>query len=102
MASFSLIRANNVFMATDLGKGLMIPLDQITVLSSAGRGVKLINIGKGKLIGLLSANGNEKASIEFTDGTVKQIDLKDVPVYNRGSMGIIISKRKRITNITLS
>tara|TARA_B100000686_G_scaffold323398_1_gene378110 strand:- start:677 stop:2968 length:2292 start_codon:yes stop_codon:yes gene_type:complete len=101
MTGFSLVKTDRVFIVTDVGKGVMIPLDQIGNLSSAGRGVKLMNVGKGKLIGLVSANLKDNATLQFEDGSKRQISLKDIPVYNRGSMGITISKRKKINTIRL-
>ena len=99
MAGFALVRADKVFMATNIGKVLIIPLDQIGSLSGVGRGVKLMNVGKGKLVGLLSANPTDKATLQFEDGGHRELNLSDIPIYNRGSMGVIVSKRKKITNI---
>jgi len=100
MIAISLVRSDFVFMATDDRKGLVIPTDQVSQLSGSGMGVKLIKIPEdSKLAGFKLVDKKEKITLVFEGGGKKEITVKSVPVYNRGSQGVIISKRKKIINI---
>ena len=99
MTAVSLVVADFVFMATVNGKGLVIATDQVSQLSGSGKGVKLMKIPDSKLAGFKLVNEKEKITLVFEDGKKKEITVKSVPVYNRGSQGVIISKRKKIINI---
>ena len=99
MVAISLVCADFMFMATVGGKGLVIATDQITQLSGSGMGVKLMNVANSKLAGFKFVNKKEKIILVFESGKNKEITVKSVPVYNRGSQGVNLSKRKKIINI---
>jgi DNA topoisomerase IV A subunit len=99
MVAISLARTDFVFMATVGGKGLVVATDQISQLSGSGMGVKLMNVSNSKLAGFKFVNKKEKIILVFESGKNKEITVKSVPVYNRGSQGVILSKRKKIINI---
>ena len=60
----------------------------------------LMKPGDSHLIGFKFVNLKEKVSISFDSGKDKEITVKSVRLCNRGSQGVIISKRKTITKIT--
>ena len=99
MVAIALVRSGFVFMATVGGKGLVIATDQVSQLSGSGMGVKLMNVGNSKLVGFKFVDKKEKIALVFESGKNKEITVKSVPVYNRGSQGVILSKRKKIINI---
>lgn len=102
VVTVDLVKGSHVLLVSEAGKGLLMPLAQVSVLTGAGRGVKLMNVGDGKLIGAKSVKRTDKPSLELEDGSKKELDLKELPVYKRGSQGIIVSKRKKIVNLAWS
>ncbi len=99
MTAISLVLGNFVFMATVDGKGLVIATDQVTQLSGSGMGVKLMSITDSALAGFKFVEKKDKITLVFESGKDKEITVKSVPVYNRGSQGVNLSKRKKIINI---
>lgn len=99
MAAISLVQSDFVFMASVDGKGLVINTDQISQLSGSGMGVKLMSITDSKLAGFKFVDKKGKITLVFEGGKDKEITVKSVPVYNRGSQGVNISKRKKIIHI---
>ena len=51
MLAMELMTAPLVVMVSEKGKGVVVQADQISVLSGAGRGVKLIGLGDSQLLG---------------------------------------------------
>ncbi len=99
MVAISLVLADFVFMATEDGKGLVIATDQVSQLSGSGMGVKLMKITDSKLAGFKLVTKKDKITLVFESGKDKEMTVKSVPVYNRGSQGVNLSKRKKIINI---
>ncbi len=99
MVSLEVVDSKFLFMATEKGKGLVTPIDQVSVLSGVGKGVKLMNIGDSTLVGLVPVNEKDKATLIFEDGGQKDISITSLPVYNRGGLGTIVSKRKKLAGI---
>jgi DNA topoisomerase IV A subunit len=99
MAAVSLVQGDHVFMATTDGKGLVILTDHVPKLTGSGMGVKLIKIQDGQLAGFKVLNKKEKITLVFESGNVKELGVNSVPVYKRGSQGVIIAKRNKIINI---
>ncbi|MFQ5673134.1 MAG: DNA topoisomerase (ATP-hydrolyzing) subunit A [Nitrospinales bacterium] len=91
-----------IVLVSEKGKGVVIPAEQVSVLTGAGRGVKLMGLADGKLAGLKPVNLKDKITLEFEDGGSKEITVKKIPVYNRGSQGVILSKRRRVAGIETS
>jgi len=99
MIALEIIDSKFIFMTTAKGKGLVTPLDQVSVLSGAGKGVKLMNIGDSILTGLIVVDEKDKATLIFEDNSQKDISINSLPVYNRGGLGTIVSKRKKVSGI---
>jgi DNA gyrase/topoisomerase IV subunit A len=96
---FSLIAGDHLFMASVNGKGIVIPVEQVSLLTGAGMGSRLIKLINSSLAGFKVTNKNGHSTIIFDDGKIKKINLKDIRVTNRGGQGIILSKRKKITAV---
>ena len=99
IVGFSLITGDHLFMASVNGKGIVIPVEQVSLLTGAGMGSRLIKLINSSLAGFKIANKNGHSTINFDDGKTKKINFKDIRVTNRGGQGIIISKRKKITAV---
>ncbi|MBI4384976.1 MAG: DNA topoisomerase 4 subunit A [Nitrospinae bacterium] len=100
MAGISLVAGDHVFLASSNGKGLLVPLDQIAKLTGAGMGARLMKLAdEATLAGFKCVGLKDKAALAFDDGSQKEISMKDIPVYQRGSQGVIVSKRKTIVNV---
>ncbi|MZH41390.1 MAG: hypothetical protein F3740_06245 [Nitrospinae bacterium] len=99
MIGFAPVTHDHVFLATAKGKAVVIPTEQVTQLSGSGKGVTLMKPGDSSLAGFKLVNLKEKVEIEFSSGANKVITVKSVRLCNRGSQGVIVSKRKTITNI---
>jgi DNA gyrase/topoisomerase IV subunit A len=96
---FSLINGDHLFMASVNGKGIIIPVEQVSLLTGAGMGSRLIKLINSSLAGFKVTNKDGHSMITFDDGKTKKINLKDIRVTNRGGQGIILSKRKKITAV---
>jgi len=99
MAAIEPVQGKFVFLLADTGKGLLVKLDQVAQLGGVGVGVKLINTGKGKLLGAKCVNQKSTVEMVHEDGTAKDLKMTGVPVYNRGVQGVSIFKRKKVTRI---
>ena len=99
LVGFSLVIGDHLFMASISGKGIVIPVEQVTLLTGAGMGSRLMKMTNSSLAGFKVANKNGHSIITLEDGTTKRINIKDIRVTNRGGQGVIISKRKKITAI---
>ena len=99
MVGLALATRSHIFFASVQGKGLLVPIDRIPQLSGSGKGVTLMKLAGGGLAGFKVVETRDKATLVFADGSQKEIRINSVPVYNRGSQGVIISKRKKIATI---
>ena len=97
IVGFSLVTEDHLFMASVKGKGIIIPIEQVSVLTGAGMGSRLMKLTNGPLAGFKVTNQKGHSIITFDDGKIKKINIKDIRVTNRGGQGVIISKRKNIT-----
>jgi DNA gyrase/topoisomerase IV subunit A len=86
-------------MASANGKGIVIPMDQVTVLTGAGMGSRMMKLVESTLAGFKVTPKKGKATLVFDDGKKKEINLKDVRLCNRGGQGVIVSRRKIIVAI---
>ena len=93
------VQGSHVFLASQAGKGLCISLEDVPVLSGPGAGVKLIKMVNSELAGFKCVNEKESVTLIFENGEEKKIKLTQVPVYSRGSQGVIISKRQKIIGV---
>lgn len=99
MIDFAPVTHDHVFLATANGKAVVIPTEQITQLTGSGKGVILMKPGESSLVGLKFVGLKQKVTLEFDSGNDKEITVKSVRLCNRGSQGVIISKRKTILKI---
>ena len=100
MIGIAPVTQDYLFLATAQGKAVVIATAQITQLIGSGKGVILMKPGDSHLIGFKFVNLKQKVNISFDSGKDKEITVKSVRLCNRGSQGVIISKRKTITKIT--
>ena len=99
VVGFSLVTGDHLFMASVSGKGIVIPIKQVSVLVGAGMGSRLMKMTNSSLAGFKIANKNGHSTLTFDDRKTKKINFKDIRVTNRGGQGTIISKRKKITAV---
>jgi DNA gyrase/topoisomerase IV subunit A len=99
MIGFAPVTHSHVFLATSKGKAVVIPTDQITQLTGSGKGVILLKPGESSLVGFKFVTLKDKVTLVFDSGNAKEITVKSVRLCNRGSQGVIVSKRKSILKI---
>jgi DNA gyrase subunit A len=99
MIGFAPVSHSHVFLATSKGKAVVIPTDQITQLTGSGKGVILLKPGESSLVGFKFVTLKDKVTLVFDSGNAKEITVKSVRLCNRGSQGVIVSKRKSILKI---
>ena len=99
MIGFAPVTHSHVFLATSKGKAVVIPTDQITQLTGSGKGVILLKPGESSLVGFKFVTLKDKVILVFDSGNAKEITVKSVRLCNRGSQGVIVSKRKSILKI---
>ena len=100
MIGFSPVSQKHVFIATAVGKAVVIPTEQVTQLTGSGKGVILMKPGESQLVGFKFVKLKDKIKLVFDSGKDKDITVKSVRLCNRGSQGVIISKRNTIIKIT--
>ncbi|MCH8157284.1 MAG: DNA topoisomerase 4 subunit A [Nitrospinae bacterium] len=96
MVGFSLVTGDHLFMASSNGKGLVIPVDQVSLLTGAGMGSRLMKLVNSTLVGFKVTRRKDKAMLVFEEGKPKEISLGKVRLCNRGGQGVIVSKRKKV------
>ncbi len=99
MIGFAPVTQDHVFLATGKGKAVVIATDQVAQLSGSGKGVILMKPGESSLVGFKLVSLKDKVTLKFNSGDDKEITVKSVRLCNRGSQGVIISKRKAILKI---
>ncbi|KMP10275.1 DNA topoisomerase, partial [Candidatus Nitromaritima sp. SCGC AAA799-A02] len=99
MVGFSLVTGDHLLLVSVNGKGVVISVDQVSLLTGAGMGSRLMKLVDSALAGFKVAGRKEKATLIFEGGKTKDIRLSDVRLCNRGSQGVIVSKRKKIAAI---
>ena len=100
MIGFAPVSHKHVFLATAIGKAVVIPTEQVTQLTGSGKGVILMKPGESQLVGFKFVKLKDKIKLVFDSGKDKDITVKSVRLCNRGSQGVIISKRNTIIKIT--
>lgn len=93
------VTGSHAFLLSDAGKGLLVKLDQITQLSGAGVGVRLINVGKNRFLAVKCVKARETVELVLEDGKTKDLKMSAVPEYNRGSQGVTVVKRGKVVRI---
>ena len=100
MIGFAPVTQKYVFIATAIGKAVVITTEQVTQLTGSGKGVILMKPGESQLVGFKFIKLKDKVNLAFESGKDKEITVKSVRLCNRGSQGVVIAKRKTIIKIT--
>ena len=100
MIGFAPVTHNHLFLATAKGKAVVIATEQVTQLTGSGKGVILMKPADSELVGIKFVDLKDKVKLTFNTGKDKDISVKSVRLCNRGSQGVIVSKRKTILKIT--
>ena len=100
MIGFAPVTHNHLFLATVKGKAVVISTEQVTQLTGSGKGVILMKPAESQLVGIKFVDLKDKVKLTFNTGKDKDISVKSVRLCNRGSQGVIVSKRKTILKIT--
>ena len=100
MIGFAPVTHNHLFLATAKGKAVVIATEQVTQLTGSGKGVILMKPADSQLVGIKFVDLKDKVKLTFNTGKDKDISIKNVRLCNRGSQGVIVSKRKNILKIT--
>ncbi len=77
----------NVLFITSEGKAVVVAAKEITVLTGAGKGVKLVNVKNGEVALFRPVSKGEQVKVVDEKGNEKVIDLKKYGVMTRGSVG---------------
>ena len=99
MVAISPVSGKHVFLVSETGKGLLIPLDQVTQLSGPGVGVKLMNPAKSKIATARCLDRKKPVQMVFADGKSKELNLSKITVHNRGGQGVFVAKNKKVINL---
>ncbi|MBT3923463.1 MAG: DNA topoisomerase IV subunit A [Nitrospina sp.] len=99
MIGFAPVTHKHVFLATVKGKAVVIATDQVTQLTGSGKGVILMKPGDSQVSGFKFVDLKSKITLELDSGNDKVITVKSVRLCNRGSQGVIVSKRKNILKV---
>jgi DNA gyrase/topoisomerase IV subunit A len=77
----------NVLFLTTEGKAVVVAAKDISVLSGAGKGVKLVNVKNSEVALVRAVRKNDQVKVIDEKGKEKVIDLKGYGVMTRGSVG---------------
>ena len=100
MVAVSPVTEDHVLLISEAGKGLLIDLDQVTQLSGAGVGTKLMNTAKSKVSTAKCVNRKQSVQMIFDDGKSKELNLSKITIHNRGGQGVFVSKTKKVIDLT--
>lgn len=99
MVAVSPVFGEHVLLVSEAGKGLLIKLKQVTQLTGAGVGVKLMNAAKSKVSAACCVERKETIQMIFDDGKSKELDISKLTVHNRGGQGAFVAKGKTVINL---
>ncbi|MDH5761894.1 MAG: DNA topoisomerase IV subunit A [Nitrospinota bacterium] len=99
MVAVSPVTGSYVFLVSEAGKGLLIELEQVTQLSGAGLGVKLMNPAKSKVSAARCMDRKATIQMIFEEGKSKELNLSKITPQNRGGQGVFVAKDKKIINL---
>ena len=100
MVAASPVTEDHVLLISEAGKGLLIELDQVTQLSGAGVGSKLMNTSKSKVSTAKCVGRKQTVQMIFEDGKSKELNLSKITIHNRGGQGVFVSKTKKVIDLT--
>jgi DNA gyrase subunit A len=92
---------DSMFLASRGGHVVHFPLEEVNVLSGAGKGVTGIKLGKGDVClgGALSGNRFDALVVETTGGVRKEIRRGAYPATHRGGKGYEVVKRADLVRV---
>jgi DNA gyrase subunit A len=100
MVAVSPVIEDHVLLVSEVGKGLLVELDQVTQLSGAGVGTKLMNTAKSRVSAARCVNRKQSVQMIFEDGKSKELNLSKITIHNRGGQGVFVSKNKKVIDLT--
>jgi DNA gyrase subunit A len=69
---------------------LVAPMNQVSILAGAGRGVRLIKPDPPGVLDFFTLNQEDSFVIESQKGKEKEVNVAELPVYKRGAKGTVI------------
>ena len=99
MVAVSPVFGEHVLLISEAGKGLLIKLNQVTQLSGAGVGVKLMNTSKSKVVAARCVDRKETVQMIFENGKSKELKISKLTVHHRGGQGAFVAKGKKVINL---
>jgi DNA gyrase subunit A len=100
MVAVSPVIEDHVLLISEAGKGLLINLDQVTQLSGAGVGSRLMNTTKSKVSTAKCVGRKQMVQMIFEEGKSKELNLSKIAIHNRGGQGVFVSKAKKVIDLT--
>jgi DNA topoisomerase IV A subunit len=100
MVAVSPVIEDHVLLVSEVGKGLLVELNQVTQLSGAGVGTKLMNTTKSKVSAAKCVNRKQSVQMIFEDGKSKELNLSKITIHKRGGQGVFVSKNKKVIDLT--
>ena len=97
LANVTLLDEENVIVLTKNGMAIKFETKDIAPIGRVAAGVKAIKLKEGDeiLVGLpISQRQNNDVGIFTTSGLGKRVKISDIPLQNRGGVGVIISESK--------
>ena len=82
----------HILAITEFGYGKRTDLSEYRLTNRGAKGVKTVNITErnGNLIALRAVSGDEELLVISSDGTVIRLEVKDIGIYGRSTIGVRI------------
>lgn len=88
------VRGGRVICVTAGGKMLAFPAEDVSELSGPGRGVILLRLSEGdRLLGAIPTPPGQGVLVAKSDGTDREVPLKEIPLGQRAGKGQRVIKR---------
>ncbi len=90
-----------IFLASEKGRVVLFPIDEVSILSGAGKGVVGMKLDpQDRCIGgLLTARNSDKLVLETSSGKTLELTRQGQPLVHRGSKGLDVVRRSTLTRI---
>jgi DNA gyrase/topoisomerase IV subunit A len=100
VVSIEPIRHARAVCATQVGRLLAFPVEDVSELSGVGRGVILMRLDKDdRFIGAVTTPPGAGVTVSGPDGRHRQLRLKDIPLGQRAGKGQRVVKRMTLTAV---
>jgi DNA gyrase subunit A len=94
------VLSGRVVCVSGQGKMLAFPVDDVSELSGAGRGVILLRVDDDdRLIGAVTTLPQRGVVVTTTDGNDREVRLKDIPLGSRAGKGQRVIKRTTLVSV---